>query len=205
MTRPDLLALLDGRRGHFELESGHHGALWLELDALFVRPGRLTPFVDELARRLDRAAQFDAICGPLFGGALIAYGVAERLERELFVAEPGARDATAGALFSARYTVPDTVRGRLSGKRVAVVDDVVNAASATRATVADLRAANAQVVAVGALLVLGSRASDYTRQQGLPLVHVGALEDRIWPPASCPLCAAGKPLENLSAARPART
>ena len=28
------LGLVSGRRGHFRLESGHHGGLWLNLDPL---------------------------------------------------------------------------------------------------------------------------------------------------------------------------
>ena len=34
----ELLALLPRRQGHFRLESGHHGDLWLDLDPLFLRP-----------------------------------------------------------------------------------------------------------------------------------------------------------------------
>jgi hypothetical protein len=29
------------RRGHFVLESGHHGNLWLDLNSLFLRPAAL--------------------------------------------------------------------------------------------------------------------------------------------------------------------
>ncbi len=202
MTDQDLLALLDGRRGHFQLESGHHGELWLDLDALFLHPARLTPFTDELAERLGGATEIDAICGPLLGGALIAYEVAAKLDSQLFVAEPVARDPDAGEFFGARYSVPEVIRDRLRGQRVAVVDDVVNAGSATRATVADLRDAGAEVVAVGALLVLGSRAADYTRQEGMALAHVAAMEHNIWEPADCPLCADGVPLEDLSVKAP---
>lgn len=203
MIADDLLALLDGRRGHFQLESGHHGELWLDLDALFLQPARLTRFTDELADRLDRAAEFDAVCGPLLGGALIGYEVAARLERELFIAEPTRRDSDAGEFFTARYAVPEVIRDRLRGRRVVVVDDVVNAGSATRATVADLREAGAEVVGVGALLVLGSRAADYTQGEGVTLAYVAAMDHRIWEPSDCPLCADGVPLEDPGGNAPA--
>jgi orotate phosphoribosyltransferase len=80
---------------------------------------------------------------------------------------------------------------------VAVVDDVVNAGSATRATVADLRAAGATVVAIGAMLVLGDRASEYAEREGVPLVSVEALPNHIWVPDACPLCARAEPLEDM--------
>ncbi|MBV9000795.1 MAG: hypothetical protein JO304_17160, partial [Solirubrobacterales bacterium] len=151
---PGLLELIDGRRGHFQLESGHHGELWLDLDTLFVHPAWLVPFVEDLAQQLTRRVAPTAVCGPLLGGALLANAVATLLDVELYVAEPVARADGDPELFGARYAVPDTIRGRLDGQRVAVIDDVVNAASAARATVSDLRAAGAAVVAIGALLVL---------------------------------------------------
>jgi orotate phosphoribosyltransferase len=192
-----LIDLIDGRRGHFQLESGHHGELWLDLDTLFLHPARLVPFVNDLAHRLADSVRPEAICGPLLGGALIASAVATVLDTELYSAEPTAPDAGGSELFRARYAVSPATRSRLKGRRVAVVDDVVNAASATRATVADLRNAEARVVAIGAMLVLGASAADYAEQEGLTLVHCAALPNRIWEPADCPLCVAGQPLEDL--------
>lgn len=196
MGPPGVLALINGRRGHFQLESGHHGELWLDLDTLFVRPARLAPFVEDLAEQLARRVTPTAVCGPLLGGALLAGAVAKLLDVELYVAEPVARADDERELFGARYAVPDTVRARLRDQRVAVIDDVVNAASATRATVTDLRAAGAEVLAIGALLVLGTSAAAYADQEGLALVHVAAMPNRIWEPPACPLCAAGEPLED---------
>lgn len=189
--------LLSGRNGHFQLESGHHGELWLDLDTLFLRPARLAPFIDDLAHRLAAAVGPDAVCGPLLGGGLIASVVATTLDLELYVAEPVARAGGGGELFRARYGVPEATRDRLRGRRVAVVDDVMNAASAVRATVNDLRSAGADVVAIGALLVLGSSAGEYADHERFELVHVAAAENRIWEPRACPLCAAGQPLEDL--------
>lgn len=226
MSAPgDLMDLMSGRHGHFELESGHHGELWLDLDTLFLRPARLTPFIEDLAQRLSDTVGPESVCGPLLGGGLIASAVATMLDIELYVAEPIARADTgaggsagrsagrsadggagggaggsagggSGELFRARYAVPEATRGRLHGRRVAVVDDVMNAASAVRATVNDLRTAGADVVAIGALLVLGSSAGEYAGHEGFELVHAAAMPNRIWEPHACPLCAAGEPLED---------
>jgi len=193
----DLLALIDGRQGHFQLESGHHGALWLDLDTLFLRPARLVPFVEDLARRIADAVDPDAVCGPLVGGGLIASAVATLLDIELYVAAPvAASDDDGAGLFRARYAVSSETRTRLQTRRVAVVDDVMNAASAVRATVSDVRDAGANVVAIGALLVLGTSAADYAERERFALVHAAAIPNRIWEPRSCPLCASGQPLED---------
>ena len=62
------LDLISGRRGHFRLESGHHGELWLDLDPLFAQPSRIEPFVAGLARAI-RPYGVTTVCGPLLGGA----------------------------------------------------------------------------------------------------------------------------------------
>jgi orotate phosphoribosyltransferase len=192
-----LLDLIDARRGHFLLESGHHGGLWLDLDMLFLRPARLMPFARELAQMLAQTVNPDAICGPLLGGGLIASAVATVLDTELYIAEPVAPADGEDGLFRARYAVRGSVRPRLRGRRTAMIDDVVNAGSAMRATVSDLRSAGADVVAVGALLVLGTAAADYAEQQGIALVRVASMPNGIWAPAACPLCESGEPLEDL--------
>ena len=195
MNADGLIEALNARRGHFRLESGHHGELWLDLDGLFARPARLAPFVAELAEQLS-ACGADVVCGPLVGGAFVAQAVAGRLGIEASWTERVAAPSHAG-LYAARYRVPDALRGRLRGRSVAVVDDVVNAGSATRATIADLRACGARPVALGALLVLGEGAARLAAAEGLALASVEALANAIWAPDDCPLCGAGVALEEV--------
>ena len=195
MNADGLIEALSARRGHFRLESGHHGELWLDLDGLFARPARLAPFVAELAEQLS-ACGADVVCGPLVGGAFVAQAVAERLGIEASWTERVAAPSGAG-LYAARYRIPDALRDRLRGRSVAIVDDVVNAGSATGATIADLRACDTRPVALGALLVLGEGAARLADEEGLALASVAALPNDIWAPADCPLCAAGVALEEL--------
>ena len=76
---PEVVRLTRPRPGHFDLGTGYHGDLWLDLDALFLRPSRLRPHVRWLGERLREHA-VDAVCGPLEGGAFLAYAVADLLE-----------------------------------------------------------------------------------------------------------------------------
>jgi orotate phosphoribosyltransferase len=189
-VRPDealedeILELLDARRGHFLLESGHHGDLWLELDRLFVRPARLEPFVEELGRRLA-AHGIDAVCGPLTGGAFLAQTVAAKLNLGFSWAERAAGG----------YRIPEPLRSGLEGRAVAIVDDVVNAASAASATLEQLRDCGAQPVAVGALVTLGATPDAFAEREGLALERLATMANSLWEPAECPMCAAGAPLE----------
>ena len=75
---PDVNQLADPRRGHFDLGTGFHGDLWLDLDAMFLRPVLLRPLAQLVARQLDRYRPA-AVCGPLTGGAFLALMVAEAL------------------------------------------------------------------------------------------------------------------------------
>src|SRR5437763_13326045 len=97
----EIVGLMAARTGHFRLESGHHGDLWLEIEPIFLRPGRLRPFAAELARRLG-AHGVEAVCGPMVGGALLAQMVAEEMGAEFLFAEQFARPRADG-LFPGGY------------------------------------------------------------------------------------------------------
>jgi orotate phosphoribosyltransferase len=183
VSAAEILELLEARRGHFLLESGHHGDLWLELDRLFERPARLEPFAAELGSRLA-AHGIQAVCGPLTGGAFIAQTVATKLDLEFSWAERS----------ESGYRIPETLRGRLEGMAVAIVDDVVNAASAARATLGQLRDSGARPVAIGALVTLGPTPQAFAEREGLALERLATMENTLWEPADCPMCAAGEPL-----------
>lgn len=187
-----ILRLLSSRRGHFLLESGHHGNLWLDLDALFLRPGKLLPFARDLARRLS-AHRAKAVVGPLVGGAFVAEMVAAELDLRFAFAERrvGAEGVT--------YVIPDAFHDYLRGQTVAIVDDAINAGSATRATFTTLAALGARPVVVGALLLLGETALPFFAAKKLAVESVARLTNELWEPAACPLCAAGVPLSSPSA------
>jgi orotate phosphoribosyltransferase len=191
-----VLRLLSARRGHYVLESGHHGELWLDLEVLCLRPREVRTLAVELAGRL-RSLGIDVVCGPLIEGAFVALMVAEELDVPFTYAE-GRADADARGLFPVRYVVPGALRPQLSGRRVAVVNDVINAGSAVRGTIADLRACGAKVVVIASLAVLGESASRFAQSMGVPLVTLASLANEIWSASECPLCARGVPLDRTT-------
>ncbi|HEY7636222.1 MAG TPA: phosphoribosyltransferase family protein [Gemmatimonadales bacterium] len=194
----DLLDLVAARRGHFRLESGHHAELWLELDTLFVQPVKLRPLVAQLAASL-RDQDIAGVCGPLVGGAFLAQELAGSLNLDFFFTQR-VIPSESGELYRAHYGLPATLQNRVSGRRIAIVDDVISAGSAVRGSYAALQACGAHPVVVGALLLLGSAAERHFQSEGLPLNVVSRMDFDLWVPAECPLCAAGIPLEDPSAA-----
>ena len=193
-----LLDLAGARRGHFGLESGHHGRLWLELDALFADPRSVMPFVTRLADAI-RPYGVSGVCGPLLGGAFLAQLVAQQLGVEFWFTERRMPSEATG-FYRARYLVPAALAPRLPGKRVAIVDDVMSAGSALRGTFAELETHGATCVVAGALLVLGSTGAEFFARENIPVVAADRQAFEVWEPAACPLCAAGVPLEDMASA-----
>jgi len=170
--------------GHFDLGTGYHGDLWLDLDALFLQPALLRQPVRWLADRLREHA-VDAVCGPLEGGAFLAYAVADLLTAAFL---PGYR--TPGK--TAGYHLPP-VPGGISGWRVGIVDDAVNAGTAVTACAEALRDQGAVPVAVASLLALGDASAMIPDQLGVPYHPAATLPSHTWPALECPLCAKGVP------------
>ena len=191
----NILDSLPARNGHFLLESGHHGSLWLDLETLCLKPERIDALANSLSAALSEA-NIEMVCAPLVEGAFVGLMVALKLEVPFAYSERFAR-STGGDLFPAGYRVPGTLRAHLRGKRLAIVDDVINAGSAVRGTFEDVKLCGAEVVAIGALLVLGTAASQFAVEKKVPLKALGHAPNNIWSPADCPLCAAGLPLEDV--------
>jgi orotate phosphoribosyltransferase len=181
----EVVRLARPRRGHFDLGTGYHGDVWLDLDALFLHPSLLRPYVEWLAERL-REHSPDAVCGPLEGGAFLAYAVADRLGVAFLAGYRSPGQATG-------YDLP-LVPGGIGGWRVAVVDDAVNAGTAVAACLRELQARGAVPVAVAALLALGEASAMVLASLGVPFYPAGTMPSRAWPAPECPLCAGGVPV-----------
>ena len=185
MDSSEVVRLARPRRGHFDLGTGYHGDVWLDLDALFLRPSRLRPYVEWLAERLRQHSP-DAVCGPLEGGAFLACALADLLGAAFLAGYRSPGQATG-------YHLP-SVPGGIGGWRVAVVDDAVNAGTAVTACLRELRVQRAVPVAVAALLALGEANAMIPARLGVPFYPAGTMPSRAWPAPECPLCADGVPV-----------
>ena len=200
MTKPAVTSFFEltaARHGHFQLESGHHSELWFDLDALFAVPARIDPFVKQLAESL-RSYDVAAVCGPLLGGAFLAQLIAHALEVDFCFTER-VMPPDASGLYQARYLLPQAFSARVRGRRIAMVDDVMSAGSALRGTYTELQTHGAVPVVAGALMVLGTTGADFFARQQVPVEALVRESYSLWLPSECPLCAAGKPPENVGA------
>jgi orotate phosphoribosyltransferase len=188
-----LLSLVRGRRGHFRLESGHHGDVWFDLETLCLKPRGIRPFAERLASQLQKY-QVDVVCGPLVEGAYIALLVSLELGCQFTYAERFA-DPAREELFPVHYRLPKSLQSAVAAKRVAIVNDVISAGSAVRGTFFDLRDIGAEVVAIGALLALGESITEFAGRHGVALELLERSPNNLWKPEECPLCAAGITIE----------
>jgi orotate phosphoribosyltransferase len=193
--RDDVVRLLAARKGHFLLESGHHGDLWLDLELLSLQAGLLRRLAAELGNQLLPFGA-EIICGPLIEGAFVGLLVASQLNLQFCYSERFARETKDG-LFPAGYRLRGALRSRVQGKRVAIVNDVINAGSAVRGTFEDLEQCGAIVVAIGAVLVLGTAADEFAASKNVALESVAAAPNNLWSAATCPMCASGVPLQDV--------
>jgi orotate phosphoribosyltransferase len=191
-----VLELLSARKGHFLLESGHHGDLWLDLENLCRRPPLIKSMAAQLALSIANM-NVEAVCGPLVEGAFVGMMVALELNVEFTYSERFARPSDSG-LFRAGYRIPSSLRPGLRGKRVVIVNDVINAGSAVRGTFEDLEICGATVATISTLLVLGPSAAGYASSKGVALKTLAEMPNNLWVPAQCPLCASGVPLEDVA-------
>ena len=193
---PAIIPLPAARRGHFRLESGHHGEVWLDLETLCLDPGPIRQLAEQLAARL-RAHGPELICGPLVEGAFVALMVASTLGLPFAYAERF-ENAGRGGLFPVEYRIPGALRAAVRGRRVAIVNDVIGAGSAVRGTIVDLAACGARTVAIGSLAVMGPSAAALAADRGVALECLSSLSNTIWIPSECPLCARNIPLSSVT-------
>ena len=188
----EFLRVTEAEEGHFVFESGHHGSLWLNLDALFADALRTRRWAALLAGQV-RTLEIDFVCGPSSGGAFLAQLLALEMRCGFLFAE-----RNLSATRQASYAISRSMRQQLKGKRVLLVDDAIQAGSAMRSTLLDLDECEAHPAAMAALVCLGDGADRLARERGLPLFRLAAIEHELWESDDCPLCAKGRPVDSMS-------
>jgi orotate phosphoribosyltransferase len=167
---------------HVVYTSGKHGSAYVNKDAVYPNTAR----VSELCRHLADAARPqrpEVVCGPATGGIILATWTGHHLGVPAVYAEK----ADGGMALRRGY---DRL---VAGKRVLVVEDILNTGGSVRDTVAAVRAAGGEVVAVAALVNRGGvTAADVGAPVLVALLDV-ALD--AWEADACPLCRDGVPVD----------
>jgi orotate phosphoribosyltransferase len=171
--------------GHFLLSSGRHSDTFVQKFRLFEDPLLTARAGEMLAARFPEG--FDVVAAPAVGAIVLGFATALATR--------------ARSIFSERVDGQMTFRRGFSiapGEKVLIVEDVITTGGSA-AEVVDLVAhTRGSAVGVGALV---DRADASRPALDVPLRALITLEVKSWPPESCPLCAAGTPLDDPGSRR----
>ncbi|HEX5119755.1 MAG TPA: phosphoribosyltransferase family protein [Pseudonocardiaceae bacterium] len=175
------------RRGHFRVPAGQHTAEFWEKFAVLQDPVLADDLFGRLAAVLAPLSP-TVIAGPTQGGLIVAWGVARHLGCRAAFLE---RDYRPGPFVLRRGS-------RLSeADDVVLVDDLVSSGTTVYQSVQALHSLGARVAGIGCLI---DRRMTVPADEVRMLPALRALLTLDGPPnyqpGSCPLCAAGVPLQD---------
>jgi orotate phosphoribosyltransferase len=165
-------ALLEG---HFILTSGLHSASYFQCAKVFQFPRHAETLCKELALRFTDS-RINTVVSPAVGGIVTGFETARLM---------GVR-----SIFTERVEGRMTLRRGFTvapDERLLVIEDVTTTGGSVKEVIDMLRAQNAEVVAVGAVV----DRSGGTVNFGIPYQALLQMQVENYDPAVCPLCASG--------------
>lgn len=169
----DTQALLNG---HFLLRSGLHSRQYFQCALVLQYPRHAETLCTALAAKL-RNAGAQLVISPAMGGLFIGHEVARALGlRHIFVE----KDAAGNLELRRNFQIAP-------GEKVLVVEDVITKGGRVQETLAIVRAAGGEPVAVGTLVDRSQGAVNFgVRLESLLQLHI-----ETFAAAACPLCREG--------------
>jgi orotate phosphoribosyltransferase len=167
--------------GHFLLTSGLHSPVYWEKFRVLQYPHHTEKLCRLIAEHFKKD-NVQVVAGPTTGGIILAFEVARQLGvKGIFAEKEGETRA-----FRRGFTIEP-------GDRVLIVDDILTTGSSIIEVMEAVEKLRGIIVGIG---VLVDRA-EQKREFGVPLFSCLRTATVTYPPAECPLCAAGIPLVRL--------
>ncbi len=182
-TQPDIPRLLRETgallEGHFRLSSGLHSPNYVQCALLLEKPVNAGAIGDALAECVIQLGA-QRVVAPALGGLIIGYTVADALTLPMVFTE------RKGGVMQLR-------RGFTIGEqtKVLIIEDVVTTGKSTKETAAVAKEAGGEVVGYGSILNRSGKDNPFD----LPFHSLLRMDLETHPEESCPLCAAGVPLD----------
>jgi orotate phosphoribosyltransferase len=164
--------------GHFLLTSGLHSPVYWEKFRILQYPQHTEKLCNLIAEHFKKD-NIQVVVGPTTGGIILAFEVAKQLGVKGIFAEKEGKTR----VFRRGFTINP-------GDRVLIVDDILTTGSSITEVMETVKKLGGIVVGIG---VLVDRA-EQKREFGVPLFSCLQSATTAYPPAECPLCAAGIPL-----------
>ena len=167
--------------GHFLLTSGLHSPIYWEKFRVLQYPHHTQKLCQLIAEHFKKD-NVQVVAGPTTGGIILAFEVARQLGVKGIFAEKEGETR----VFRRGFTISP-------GERVLIVDDILTTGSSIMETMEAIKKLKGTIVGIG---VLVNRAEE-TKDFSVPLFSCLRSATVTYPPAECPLCAAGIPLVRL--------
>lgn len=178
-------------KGHFKLASGRHAEVYLDKAMVFPHVEECRDICWQMAEEVGmHYIGVDAVIGPASGGIILSHNVAHFLED------------FAGKSVLALFTEKDKngkqfLRKRckelIAGKIVLIVDDILTTGGSIKQVAKEAEDAGAKVVAVFVICDRGGYAGKHPLFALWRPTDIKSYEPG---PDTCPMCAAGIPLED---------
>jgi orotate phosphoribosyltransferase len=167
--------------GHFLLTSGLHSPVYWEKFRVLQYP-RYTEKLCRLIAEHFKKDEVQIVAGPTTGGIILAFEVAKQLGiKGIFAEEEGET-----RVFRRGFSINP-------GNRVLIVDDILTTGSSITEVMDAVKKLMGIIVGIGVLVDRAEQRKEF----GVPLFSCLRSATVTYPPAECPLCAAGIPLVKL--------
>lgn len=170
------------RSGHFRLTSGLHSPNYMQCALLLMNPER-SDWCGKKLSEIMADCQADLVLSPALGGVVIGQDLARHLQLDHLFAErkEGVMQLRRG------FQIPP-------GSRFIAVEDAVTTGGSVREVITLAQQAGAELSAVAAIINRSGKENPFA-DLGVPFYPLLSANFPLYQPDSCPLCAAGKPID----------
>jgi len=170
-------------KGHFQLTSGNHSEYYIEKIKLINNPNYVQMLCQQLCLQL-KDFPCDIVCGPAYGGIVLAYEVARTLKKKF--------------VFTQREDKQMTIRSGFEvkpGDKVIIIEDIVTTGGSVNEVINVLNSMKAEIRAIACII----DRSNYTVSFPYPFIPLHTMQIASWTPEECPLCKDNIPLQKPGA------
>jgi len=166
-------------RGHFLLTSGRHSEYYIEKIKLINNPMYVQKLCQQLCKSL-KDVPCDVVCGPAYGGIVLAYEVARTLKKRFVFTQ---RDTDQKMTIRSGFEVKP-------GDKVIIIEDIVTTGGSVNEVLSVLESLHAEIQAIACIV----DRSNYTATFRYPFIPLHTMQITTWGADECPLCKNGVPL-----------
>ncbi|MBN2198174.1 phosphoribosyltransferase [Candidatus Wolfebacteria bacterium] len=175
---------------HFVYTKGGHGQGYVNKDALYIDPDKLSLLCKEIAWRA-RDLGVQVVCGPTVGGVLVANRVAEWLRKftgDYSIIAVFADQEGDGRVLKRGYAK------KVAGKKVLGVEDIINTGGSAADAIKAVQKAEGEVVACFALCNRATDKKAAAELIGVPVYSLIVMDMDNYLADECPYCKENRPI-----------